>query len=294
MAISFLPFPSYYKRQENLNYKPLQFATLNSKFNWLAGVNWLLWHLFSGLLPAAVLALAISMAGFKAQSLQKRCDLDVALVYDYSGSMAAFEASGTNRRQMAAALTRRLISASGAGSLAIVGFAGKAVLIAPLTSDFSLLGQIMERPVPNLEDGTALGDAIMVALAHLSKGHAHNKKVLIISDGANNSGLISLDEALAAANELGIEIHGALIGSDHPLYQAPPAEAATLAHIAKRTGGKLWTLAESDELIASLARGLPLLPESSANNPVDFSSSLAFILLFGAAIHQYGRLRAHD
>ncbi len=286
--------PRWFSGPKAKKYLPLQFATIEGKFTWIHGPAWFLWHLSRGFLPAAIIALSAALAGFTTISVENRRDLDLALVYDYSGSMEAREEMGYSRRELALALSRRLIGESGAGAIAIIGFAHKAVLLSPLTADFSLLRQIIERPAPNLDDGTAIGDALMVAIAHLAQGAATHKKIVILSDGANNSGLITLDEAIAAAKELNIEIHGALIGSTHPLGLAPPAEAHTLAAIAEKSGGKLWFLSAGDELIATLAKDLPLRPAAGAKQPRDFASPMAFLLLLLTALGQYGRLRAHD
>ena len=55
------------------------------------------------------------------------------------------------------------------------------------------------------EMATAIGDALALAINRLEKVGAESKIIVLLSDGESNAGVVSPEEAAAAAKEFGIK-----------------------------------------------------------------------------------------
>jgi Ca-activated chloride channel family protein len=102
-----------------------------------------------------------------------------------------------------------------------VVFAGRAYTVSPLTTDHGWLLRQLERVRPGMiEDGTALGDGVMVALERLGTGGAEGNSggrrlgacVVLLTDGVENAGLFSPKEARERAVERGVPVFAIAAG----------------------------------------------------------------------------------
>ena len=64
--------------------------------------------------------------------------------------------------------------------------------------------------------GTAIGNGIGVALNRLRKSDAQSKVIIVLTDGENNAGNISPDQAARYAQTLGVKIYTILAGNNDP------------------------------------------------------------------------------
>jgi Ca-activated chloride channel family protein len=137
----------------------------------------------------------------------------------------------------------------------LVIFAGKAFLQAPLTPDLDLLDRMLEKvDIGLLPDGTAIGTALATSLNQLKQLPPAASVVVLVTDGANNTGQPSPAEAAEAARALGIRIHA--IGLTSPdttsvalngvwsvrslAARLTGRDEAALKRIAARTGGQYY------------------------------------------------------
>jgi Ca-activated chloride channel family protein len=101
-----------------------------------------------------------------------------------------------------------------ADRIGIVAFGGAAYTPCPPTLDHDWLLKNMDRIRTGLmEDGTAIGSGIGAAALRLDQQKVRSKVLVLLTDGANNSGKLSPQDAARLAATLGIRIHTVSIGT---------------------------------------------------------------------------------
>ena len=105
------------------------------------------------------------------------------------------------------------------------------------------------------EQGTAIGSAIAAAASRLDARDAKSKIILLITDGANNSGKIAPIDAAEHAKTLGIKIYTVAIGTeegrvDRSIQKFPYQEfdIPTLEKIAELTGAEHYWAQNTESL----------------------------------------------
>lgn len=150
---------------------------------------------------------------------------DIMLAIDLSGSMLAedYERGGQriNRLQAIKPVIQAFIEDRPSDRIGIVLFAGRAYTLAPLTFDHNWLGrQVGNLRVGRIEDGTAIGDGIGVALTRLEQaGRVEGRRrqgafVVLLTDGANNSGALTPMQAAELARSRDIPVYTIGAGRD--------------------------------------------------------------------------------
>ncbi|MFA6285976.1 MAG: VWA domain-containing protein [Opitutaceae bacterium] len=150
---------------------------------------------------------------------------DLMLSIDLSGSMLAedYEKDGEsiNRLQAIKPLIQAFIDNRPGDRIGIVVFSGRAYTLAPLTFDHDWLAkQVARLKIGLIEDGTAIGDGLGVALTRLDQAgreQGNQRKgafVVLLTDGANNRGSLSPDQAMQIAKSRGIPVYTMGAGRD--------------------------------------------------------------------------------
>jgi Ca-activated chloride channel family protein len=159
-----------------------------------------------------VIGLANPQIGSKYEEVKRR-GIDLIIALDVSKSMLA-EDLRPNRLERARQAISKLLDKFGDDRVGIVVFAGEASLQLPFTSDYAaarmFLSTISTESIQT--QGTAIGQAIHVAVRSLPREGNRSKAIIIISDGENHE-----DDAIAeakSAKESGITIHTLGIGSE--------------------------------------------------------------------------------
>ncbi|MCB0359288.1 MAG: VWA domain-containing protein, partial [Bdellovibrionales bacterium] len=146
---------------------------------------------------------------------------DILLALDVSGSMQAMDFFIDNERVSRLAALEHVVDLFIDGRrgdrMGLVVFGAEAYTQCPLTLDHAVL----KRFVDSLEigmagQGTAIGNALAVSLKQLRTIDSKSKVIILVTDGKNNSGVVTPTEAALLAKELGIKIHTIGIGSDDP------------------------------------------------------------------------------
>jgi Ca-activated chloride channel family protein len=143
---------------------------------------------------------------------------DIMLAIDLSGSMLAedYERDGhrINRLLAIKPVIQAFINKRPSDRIGIVVFSGRAYTLAPLTFDHDWLARQTERlKIGLIEDGTAIGDGLGVALTRLEQAKRENggKRqgafVVLLTDGANNRGLMTPEQASDIAKARGIPVY---------------------------------------------------------------------------------------
>jgi Ca-activated chloride channel family protein len=150
---------------------------------------------------------------------------DIVLAIDLSGSMLAedYERDGEriNRLQAIKPVIQAFIEKRPADRIGVVLFSGRAYTMAPLTFDHDWLATQIERiHIGLIEDGTAIGDGLGVALTRLdqakreSAGKRQGAFIVLLTDGANNRGALTPPQAAEIAKSRGIPVYTIGAGQD--------------------------------------------------------------------------------
>lgn len=240
-------------------------------------------------LPAALRALALVLAvlalarpqGQRTEWREEAEGIAIQMVVDLSSSMLAeldFRDGRATRLDAARTVLREFILGNestldgrGGDLIGLVTFARYADTLSPLTLNHRAVAEIASHldvhSHPN-EDGTAYGDAIALAAAHLrlhepagdgaerapglddSAIDADSRIIILLTDGENNAGRYLPSEAAAIAAEWGIRIYTIALGFDTRVQYStdadgnqvviprqPTAPERVLQEMADKTGG---------------------------------------------------------
>ncbi|MBI5771046.1 MAG: VWA domain-containing protein [Verrucomicrobia bacterium] len=150
---------------------------------------------------------------------------DIMLAIDLSGSMLSedYERGGEriNRLQAIKPVIQAFIEKRTNDRIGVVLFSGRAYTMAPLTFDHDWLAKQIERlKIGLIEDGTAIGDGLGVALTRLeqakreSGGKRQGAFVVLLTDGVNNRGALSPEQATELAKSRSVPVYTIGAGKD--------------------------------------------------------------------------------
>ncbi len=177
------------------------------------------WRLHAGFycrllaLGLLIVALARPQLGFsREENLTEGIDIQVVL--DISGSMAAEDFQPRNRLAVAKDVMKEFVAKRTGDRVGIVVFAGQALTKAPLTTDHPMLQLLLDSiELHTLPDGTAIGMALATAANRLRGSTAKTKVVVLVTDGVNNRGAIDPESAAAVCEGLGIKVYTVGVGT---------------------------------------------------------------------------------
>jgi Ca-activated chloride channel homolog len=187
--------------------------------------------------------------------------LDIAMVLDISGSMLA-EDFKPNRVEAAKKVIDDFISGRTNDRIGLVVFSRDAFTQCPLTIDYSVLRSLLrEIKTGMIDDGTAIGNAIVNGVNRLKDSKSKSKVMILLTDGVNNSGEVDPMTAAQIAQKFGIRIYtvgvGTLGQAPYPFqtpfgirYQMVPVEIDEnlMKQIAAGTGGKYFRATNNNKL----------------------------------------------
>ena len=211
-------------------------------------------------LTLIVIALARPQRGLGRDQLTTE-GVDIVVALDVSGSMAAQDFQPDNRLAVAKSVVADFIRKRTRDRVGLVIFAGRAITQSPATTDQALLlRQLEDVALDRLPDGTAIGSGLATALSRLSKSESKTKVVVLVTDGANNSGEIDPDTATDIAKAMEVKIYAVGVGKGgiapipvraqdpftgrvvtRTVQMEVPIDEDLLKRIAERTGGAFFS-----------------------------------------------------
>ena len=256
-------------------------------------------------LGALALAALAPRAGFETQ-LVGASGVDVVLLLDVSRSMDATDVPPSRlarAREIAAALLERLEPSDRA---ALAAFAGRGVLLTPLTSDGEALADLLPALDGELlqERSSDLGAGLAAALDAFEAASDRPRVVVALTDGEDPVAGRRLDDEAAkragarvVAVALGSDAGAALADSDGPLLDSAGRpvlsrrDTARLARLAERTDGAAfagdrWGEIDLAAAIAAIRRDAgrsgagELVPRRVAATRVAPLAAIAYALLW--------------
>ena len=149
---------------------------------------------------------------------EKAEGISIMLTVDVSLSMLIedFYIGGqpVNRLTAAKRVMADFIKGRRSDRIGIVAFAGETYLPCPLTLDRDWLINNLDRvQTQRVGDGTAIGSGIASSANRMRREKTPSKVIVLLTDGANNSGRLSPQDAAKLAATLGIKIYTIAIGT---------------------------------------------------------------------------------
>jgi Ca-activated chloride channel family protein len=175
--------------------------------------------------------------------------ISICLTVDISTSMdmTDFFIGGQRSTRITAAkrVMRDFISQRKNDRIGIVAFAEAPYLPCPLTMDHDWLLRSLDRIQLGITgNGTAIGSGIATAAIKLDKDKiAKSKIIILITDGSNNSGRLSPQDAARLAATGGIRIYSIAIGTEGAVHRKSGKQEFdedTLKEIAKIGNGQYF------------------------------------------------------
>jgi len=210
---------------------------------------------------------------------------DLMLVIDLSGSMRIedYEDQGQRLSRIDAIrpVIKSFVNERPNDRIGLVVFADQAYTLSPLTFDHDWLARQLNRLYIGLAGGqTAIGDGLGVALTRLEQkartDDASNQRlgafIILLTDGSNNRGALSPEQATIIAKDRHIPIYTIGAGTDALIVPYPnwdangnkidnslipgrndPINEEALRTIARETGGQYYRARDSNTIKSAFA-----------------------------------------
>lgn len=220
----------------------------------------------SWLRHAALLLLIIAMARPQMMWEEARVDadgIDIMLALDISPSMLSRDFV-PDRLSVAKKVAVDFVKKRPNDRIGLVVFSAEAFTHCPLTPDKKVVEQfINEVEVGVLPDGTAIGTGLATALNRLKNSPGKSKIVVLLTDGENNAGSVSPEDAARIATEMGVKVYTVGMGKEgwveSPVSRFPDGSYAfdmrmsvintdLLEEIARETKGRFFRAYTPDDL----------------------------------------------
>ena len=172
---------------------------------------------------------------------------DLVLALDSSGSMAesGFDTEKKNLRKYDVLLNivEAFIDKRFDDNIGLVIFGSFAYSASPITYDLVALKEILHlSDVGIAGESTAIGEGIYQSLRTLKFGNAKKKAIILITDGYQNAGSVSVKDAVEMAKRDGVKIYTIGIGKKGMF------DEKLLKKISAETGGQTFSAVNSDDL----------------------------------------------
>ncbi|UGS21017.1 vWA domain-containing protein [Flavobacterium cyclinae] len=162
-------------------------------------------------LACIIIALVNPKMGTKMETV-KRQGIDIVFAVDISKSMLA-EDVAPNRLEKTKQIVSQIINQLGNDRVGIVGYAGSAYPVLPMTTDYSIAKMYLQSMNTNMvsSQGTAFSDAIQLAVDYFDVKDT-SKLIVLISDGEDHGD--GVDDAIEMAKEKGVRIISIGVGTE--------------------------------------------------------------------------------
>ena len=162
-------------------------------------------------LASIIIALVNPKMGTKMETV-KRQGIDIVFAVDISKSMLA-EDVAPNRLEKTKQIVSQIINQLGNDRVGIVGYAGSAYPVLPMTTDYSIAKMYLQSMNTNMvsSQGTAFNDAIQLAVDFFDVKDT-SKLIVLVSDGEDHGD--GVEDAVELAKEKGVRIITIGVGTE--------------------------------------------------------------------------------
>ncbi|MEO8798857.1 MAG: VWA domain-containing protein, partial [Polyangiaceae bacterium] len=273
---------------------------------------------FPGMIRGAALVLGL-LALARPQNVlkgeeQDEVGIDIMIVLDLSGSMRALmdqpaplpgvpqkapKTERLTRLDTAKDVILDFISRRKTDRIGVIVFGKSPYVLSPPTLDYDLLATLVQKMDLDLIDGngTAIGDAVGTAVAHLRRSDARSKTIILLTDGDSNAGTVDPTYAAHLAQVQGVKVFTVqlgngdevdvqdgtdLFGQPHFVRQHFPVNPELLKAISKQTGGESFVANDKQALEKSMHAILDALQKTKFEAQAATMEDLFPFLLFPA------------
>lgn len=188
---------------------------------------------------------------------------DLMMAVDLSGSMQiedmVLDGKTVDRFTMIQAVVSDFIERRKGDKFGLILFADHAYLQAPLTQDRRSVAQFLkEAQIGLVGKQTAIGEAIALAVKRFDMMDESNRILVLLTDGSNNSGSISPEQAAAIAAKRGVKIYSIGVGAEvmerrtlfgkERVNPSMDLDETQLTALAQTTGGLYFRARNAQEL----------------------------------------------
>jgi len=177
---------------------------------------------------------------------------DIVLAIDASGSMNASgfdeenllsNGSRVSRFELAKMIATDFIEGRVSDNVGVVLYGDFAFIASPITYEKNIIVEMLRYLSQGMAgQNTAIGEAIAMSVRAFKHSHAKTRIIILLTDGAHNSGQISPKDALKLAQEQKIKIYTIAMGPKGE------ADAHLLEKIAQESEGKFFSATSAKEL----------------------------------------------
>ncbi|MFO7869577.1 MAG: VWA domain-containing protein [Bacteroidales bacterium] len=187
--------------------------------------------------------------------------VDIMLAMDISGSMLAQDLK-PDRIEASKDIAAQFVNSREQDRIGLVVFSGESYTQCPLTADHTTLINLLSQVETGIiEDGTAIGMGLSLAVTRLQESDAVSKVVILLTDGVNNAGDIEPATAAELARKRGVRVYTIGVGSrgkaPFPMqtmfgtqiqYVDVEIDEESLKYIAEQTDGKYFRATNNKDL----------------------------------------------
>ena len=243
---------------------------------------------------AVILLLIVALADPHIPLKQEKKGVNVVLVIDVSGSMQANDYQPTRLEAAKKSASTLIDGLSANDYVGIVTFSAGATTV-------SYLSPLKDRAKEKLaaispQSQTAIGDGLSLGVDMATSIPNKKKVIVLLSDGVNNAGVISPDEAAKFAKDNKIQVYTVGIGSKQAIMGYDPfgnpqyadLDEATLQKIARDTEGEYYKSVDSktlEEIYSRLSEKIDTEEEDTSIK--DWFVALALLFAIGGIYQKY-------
>ncbi len=155
-----------------------------------------------------IVALARPQTSFSHKTVDVE-GIDIVMALDISASMMAMDLK-PNRMEASKNVIQTFIENRPNDRIGLIVYSGEAFTKCPLTSDHRTLLLALKSTTFGygiIDDGTAIGDGLGTAINRLRESKSKSKVIILLSDGANNTGYLDPLSAAEIAKEYNIRVY---------------------------------------------------------------------------------------
>lgn len=216
---------------------------------------------------------------------------DIMLVIDISTSMLQPDFSTTNRRidrlTAVKAVVSSFVEQRTADRLGLILFGTRAYLQSPLTFDKQAIKNILFNTEAGMAgNSTSIGDALGTALKNLrDEPNKNNKVIILLTDGENNDGSLSMAQAISLAEKENIKIYTIGVGAESSFLgsifslQNNELDEKSLKELATKTKGNYFRATNLTSLADIYQKIDSLEPQNNEGAIVQNTKELYYIPL---------------
>ena len=290
----------YHKYNSNKKDSILKFSSIKIIEKAIVKKNTIRKHIPFVLVMVVLSLIIIALANPQTTTMGVEKGVNIGIVLDGSESMAASDYKPTRLEAAKNAVNSLVTKINVKNNVGVVLFETGATTISYLTP-------IKEKTLDSISliqqgsGATAIGDGLSLGIDMVSSIPDKKRVIILLSDGIQNSGLVTPQQAIQYALINNVQIHTIGIGSEKPVYlrddiygepQYAELDETTLRDVSDSTGGSYFKSLDEEtlnQILLDLSSDMEYERELSTIRDWFIGSAIAFLLLDMYII--YGKYR---